>query len=184
MKKLIALSLIFPVAVAAAPGTTTTYFMSEPASLFDIGMFRLQTWANQSERYMGNLYWTGAKTIQQTSEGSIHADYDPDDDMIYVYFSVTDEQATPQQMEDGCREVMRLLRINTSKSIWRMFTHYGQEFNPPNKAMVDGLYEKVELRCFVSDYQSQGRFWATLPIRGDFGGTADMTIGKWRMKNE
>lgn len=186
MRNLVAAILFLPLPILAAPDSTTLHFMNEPASLFDLGMHRLQAFGHRSSDYMTSLYKDGAKTDQKLTYGSgnINASYDPEDDMIYVFFSVADEQATEQQMEKGCREVLRLLRINTSKSIWRMFAHYGQERNNPNEAMVKLLYDKFELRCWVHDYQSNGRFWAALPLQGDFGGTSDMKIGKWKMSND
>ena len=186
MRHLIAAILLLPLPVFAAPDSTTLHFMNEPASLFDLGMYRLQSFGDRSSEYMTSLYKKGAETDHKMTygSGSIHTSYDPEDDMIYVFFSVADEQATEQQMENGCREMLRLLRINTSKSIWRMFAHYGQELDNPDRSMVKLLYDKFELRCWVSDYQSNGRFWATLPLQGDFGGTSDMSIGKWEMSNE
>jgi hypothetical protein len=50
--------------------------------------------------------------------------------------------------------------------------------------MVKWLYDKVELRCWVHDNQSNGRFSAILPLQGDFGETTDMKIGKWKMSND
>lgn len=186
MRNLVAAVLILPLAAFAAPDSTTQHFMNQPANLFDLGMYRLEAFAHGSSEYMTSLYKRGAETDHKMTYGSgnIHARYDPDDDMIYVSFSVADEQATEQQMENGCRETLRLLRINTSKSIWRMFAHYGQERDNPNKALLDLLYEKFELRCWIHDYQSNGRFWASLPLQGDFGGTSDMKIGKWNMSND
>ena len=185
MRKIFAVSVFFPLSILAAPDSTTLFFMNEPASLFDLGMHRLQAFADDSVESMTVQYWDGAESDQKAKyrSGSMHAGYDWADDMIYVYFSVADEQASDQQMEDGRRAVLRLLRINTSKSIWRMFAHYGQERENPSGSMVKGLYEKFELRCWVHDYQSNGRFSATMPLQGDFGGSSDMKIGKWKMSN-
>jgi hypothetical protein len=62
-----------------------------------------------------------------------------------------------------------------------MFAHYGQERENPNGSMVKGLYDKFELRCWIHDNQSNARFQATMPLQGDFGGSSDMKIGKWKM---
>lgn len=186
MRNIVAVIVFLALPILAAPDSTTQYFMNEPASLFDLGMHRLQALGDRSSGDMTLMYREGAKTDQKMTYGSgnINASYDPEDDMIYVYFSVADEQANEQQMENGCREVLRLLRINTSKSIWRMFAHYGQERDNPSEPMVKALYDKLELRCWIHDYKSNGRFWATLPLQGDFGGTSDMKIGKWKMSND
>ena len=138
MRKLLAVIVLLPLPILAAPDSTTQYFMNEPASLFDLGMHRLQAFGHRSSGNMTLLYKDGAKTDQKMTYGSgnIHAGYDPDGDMIYIYFSVADEQANEQQMENGCRDVLGLLRIDTSKSIWRMFAHYGQERDNPSQAMV------------------------------------------------
>ncbi|MGI9238653.1 MAG: hypothetical protein ACR2QZ_14745, partial [Woeseiaceae bacterium] len=134
MRNLVPAILILPLPVFAAPDATTLHFMSQPASLFDLGMYRLEAFSHHSSDYMTSLYRHGAETDQKVTDGSanIHVRYDSDDDMIYVSFSVADEQATERQMERGCREMLRLLRINMSKSIWRMFAHYGQERDNPD----------------------------------------------------
>ena len=185
MRKLVAAVLFLPHFALAAPDSTTQHFMNKPASLFDLGMYRLEAFAHQSSENMTSLYMHGSETDQEKTygTGNLHARYDPEDDMIYVSFSVADEKATEKQMESGCREMLRLLRINTSKSIWRMFAHYGQERDNPDQAEVKSLYDKFELRCSVHDYQSNGRFWAAMPLQGDFGGTSDIKIGKWAMSN-
>jgi len=88
-------------------------------------------------------------------------------------------------MEVGCRDVLRMMRINTSKVVWRLFAHYGAEHNPAIQPMIRELYDQVELRYWITGRStSEGRFWATLPLQGDFGGADDMNIGKWQMKNE
>ena len=186
MRNLVAVVVILPWLALAAPDSTTQHFMNQPASLFDLGMYRLEAFAHHSSEFMASLYKQGAETDQKVTRrsGNIHARYDPADDMIYVSFSIADEQATEQQMESGCREMLRLLRINTSKSIWRMFAHYGQERDNPDQKMVKLLYDKFELRCWVHDHQGNGRFWSTMPLQGDFGGTSDMKIGKWKVSND
>lgn len=186
MRKFLVVTVFLPLSILAAPDSTTLFFMNEPASLFDVGMHRLQAYADDSTESMTAQYWDGAKSDPESKyrSGNMYASYDWADDMIYVYFSIADEQAVEQQMENGCRAVLRLLRINTSKSIWRMFAHYGQERENLNGSMVKGLYDKFELRCWIHDYQSNGRFYATMPLQGDFGGSSDMKIGKWKMSND
>lgn len=184
MRKLAATLVLLPLPAVAAPDSTTQYFMNEPASLFDLGMYRLETFGNRTGSSMTLLYAEGAELDIAHTAGKVTATYDPDADMIYVAFSVADEIANAQKMENGCRAVLRTLRIDVSKSVWRMFSHYGQPRNATSQATLEAFYDKFELRCWVHDKVSDGRFWASVPLEGDFGGTADMKTGKWHTGND
>ena len=57
MKKLLA--LILPLIANAQPGPATRYLVNEPATLFDIGMMRLDTLTTEFEQRVG-LSWGGS----------------------------------------------------------------------------------------------------------------------------
>ena len=176
MKKLIFL-ILFPTLVWAEPGPETHYLMNEPASLFDVGMLRLQHMIGYWEKQMTFNY--KLKSQSDALGGNVNAYYRPEDDKIYVDLIIMDKSATEEQMEAGCRYALRHMRIYVSKSLHELFQHVGYLDPSEPSALSSALVEMFELRCYVSgDDSSKGRFWATQTLRSD-----EMTIGKWPTLN-
>ncbi len=171
MKKLILLFL-FPMIVCAKPGPVTQYLMNEPASLFDIAMIRLQHSMN---------YWEKQSTFnyrlksQPDAFGNVNVQYRAEDDKIYVSFTAMDNSSTVEQMEAGCRFVMRQLRIYISKGLPKLFQHVSYRDPSEPHALGSAVNDMFEFRCYVSgDDSSEGRFWASQTLREE-----EMTIGRW-----
>ena len=176
MKRLILLFL-FPVLVHAAPGPATQYLMNEPASLFDVGMLRLQHLIGYWEKQMTFNY--RLKSQSDPVGGNVNAYYQSENDKIYVVLSTFDESATEQQMEAGCRYALQHIRIYVSKNLHGMFRHIGNNDSLEPAELMSAVTDMFELRCYVSGRSSaDGRFWATQTL-----GANDMTIGKWELMN-
>ena len=182
MKTSIPLFLILAAATAQA-GPTVQSLKDEPATLFDLGMFRLELSFAHSQESIESLYSQHAQANPIASWASVS--YSVRDEMIRVDAGFMDEQSSDEQMEAGCREVLRMWRIGVSKTAWRFFAHYGEEGHPTVQPMGPDLYDRIILRCYVSgNSTADGRFWATMPLRGDLGEDDGFNIGRWRMDNE
>ena len=106
MKKFAAILLfLLPLLANAEPGPVTQYLINEPASLLDIGMVRLDTLTTEFEKRVG-LHWT-VDGEMQFFRAEVNSRYEPDDDRIYVSFSIANSEATDAQMKEGCEMAMR-----------------------------------------------------------------------------
>jgi hypothetical protein len=182
MKPLFAMSMLL-LAGTTISSPATEYFRDEPVSLFDLGMLRLELSLLESQDHFSSYYEEHAQADRVT--GWFSASYSQRDDMIRIAASFMDEQSSDAQMAEGCRSVLAAMRIMTSKFAWRAFAHYGDERNPELGPMIGDLYERIQLRCYVSgNDSSSGRFWATMPVTGAIGSADGFEIGKWRMDNE
>ena len=176
MKKIIAI-LLLPALANASPGPVSRYLMYEPASLFDVGMMRLQSLTSWAESQVG-FAWTLHGKLKPVGKG-INASYSYEDDRIYVVIYAMDEAATEVQMQEGCQKALQQLRIVVIKSLPQLFHHDG--FDSPTEPInfFHTLFNMFELRCYVSGHDSSaGRFWATQSL-----GAEEMTIGKWETSN-
>lgn len=174
--RLLVTALIFPALAAAAPGPLTARLMSEPASLFDVGMLRLELLTADFQRRVG-VHWTGADGNPEFFRPAIHAEYDPDQDRIHVSFLVMNSEATPEQMEEGCRHATDQMTYWLGKSLPALFSHVGDRAQW--QEMHGTFREMVILRCYVSSGvdTSIGRFWASRAL-----GESELTIGPWVTK--
>ena len=69
MRILVAAVLILPLLARAAPDSITQHFMNQPASLFDLGMYRLEAFAHDSSEHMTTQYKQGAETDHKMTYG-------------------------------------------------------------------------------------------------------------------
>lgn len=179
MKRFLVLMLLPGLAIAE-PGLVTRHFKDQPATLFDLGMLRLELWASQSEETIAAQFRD--QTASEPRATYVHAEYDAAEDVIRVSTRVVDTHANDAEMAAGCRAVMRVMRINVSKTLWRVFAHYGDELAPGTEPMVERLYDQVELQCRVSGPGTdERRFLATMPLHGEpgtFGSADDMVISE------
>jgi hypothetical protein len=176
MKKMIAI-LLLPALAYAGPGPVTRYLMYEPASLFDVGMIRLQSLTRWAESNVG-FAWTLHGKLKPVGKG-INAHYSFEDDRIYIVIYAMDEAATEVQMQEGCQKALQQLRIVVVKSLPQLFQHNG--FDSPTELtnLFHSLVNMFELRCYVSGHDSSvGRFWATQSLDAE-----EMTIGAWEKSN-
>ena len=176
MKKLCVLFL-FPFIVEADPGAATRYLVSEPATMLDIGMIRLDDLTDEFERRVG-LGWTeGDQRRWFTAE--VGSRFYPDSDTIVVSFSVMNSEPNEQQMAEGCREAMGQMNIWLMKSLPGLFQHAGHELAPLPDGVYESLVDMFVIRCYFSSSRdtSEGRFWAYRKL-GNLG-ERSMTIGKW-----
>ena len=171
------LALLFPLVALADPSPTTKYLFSQPATLFDIGMVRLDDLTDEFENRVG-LHWTNGEEMK-LFKAEVNSYYEPDDDTIYVVFSVANSDANEEQMAEGCENATNQMRIWLRKTLPRMFEHVGSEMeNRPNDFNSE-LSEMIEIRCYFSSRSSaEGRFWAYRKLDDK-----EMTIGKWKMRN-
>lgn len=182
MKTSIALFLLLAAATTQASPTVQS-LKDEPATLFDLGMLRLELSIAHSQELVESLYSRHAQADPIASWASVS--YSVRDDMIRVGAGFMDERSSEEQMEAGCREMLRMWRINVSKTVWRFFAHYGEEHGSPAPPSGPDIYDRIILRCYVSgNSTADGRFWATMPLRGDLGKDDGFSIGRWRMDNE
>jgi len=180
MKKIIAI-LLMPLIVGAEPGPVTQYLINEPATLLDIGMMRLESLATEFEKRVG-LHWTDNSEMKFFG-ASIHPEYEPEDDKIYVYFSVMNSEPTDAQMAEGCENAMMQMNIWLLKSMHVLFAHTGYDDPLRPADFYKGAKEMFELRCYFSSSRdtSQGRFWASRSL-GNLG-DRELKIGKWKMRD-
>ena len=180
MKKLLVL-LLLPIGANAAPGAVTQQLMNEPASLFDIGMLRLNLLAEDFGHRVG-LSWTNGESRKMVQPARVSARYDPDDDMIYVGIMLMDSEPNEQQMAEWCREGIRQMGYWLNKELPRIFMHTDYDFTEPDD-IRSPLVDMFEIRCYVTSSIStaEGRFWAYRKLSTPHD--EDMTIGRWKLRN-
>jgi hypothetical protein len=178
MKHLIAL-LLLPVLANAEPGPSTQFLMTQPATLFDVGMVRLGMLTTEFEKRVG-LSWTTSAGRTELFRAQVNADYDRKDDRIYVSFLVMNTEATYAQMEEGCGNAMGQMGIWLGKSLPDLFLHSGRDNSSEEIAFSEALRKMFVMRCYVSSgvSSSEGRFWASQSLTD-----RTMTIGRWDVKN-
>jgi hypothetical protein len=178
MKTLLAL-LLFPLVANAEPGPTSQFLMREPATLLDIGMARLSSLTTAFEQRVG-LSWTADGGRSESFRADINADYEAEDDRIYVSFLIMDSEATKPQMKEGCGMAMNQMAIWLTKSLPGLFAHVGDDRSADAAKPFSALQEMFVLRCYVSSARdtSEGRFWASRSLKDPA-----MTIGPWDVRN-
>jgi hypothetical protein len=174
MRLLIALSLL-PLLAQAEASPTTQYLMSEPATLFDVGMARLDHLTSEFERRVG-LSWTSAGGKAAVFRADVNGYYDAGDDRIYVSFLVMDSAATEPQMKEGCGMAMNQMAIWLRKSLPGLFLHVRDERSIEAARRFEGIADLFVLRCYVSSGEdsSVGRFWASRTLEDPA-----LEIGPW-----
>lgn len=174
MKKLLAL-LLLPLAANAQPGPTAQYLMNEPATLFDIGMMRLDALTAAFEERVG-LSWTAGDGQREFFKAAVNANYAVRDDKIYVSFLVMNSDATAKQMEEGCRVATEQMSIWLSKSLPALFMHAGGSGPADANQVSERLRDMFVLRCYVSSKHdtAEGRFWASKKLMD-----TELTVGRW-----
>jgi len=172
MRISIVLLLLLPLYSFAEPNAAARYLMSEPATLFDLSMLRLQMLTDYRELQMVLNYEHDSKSGRVY--GNVNAYYERNADKIYVVLSVTDEAASEAQMEAGCRHALEHIGIYVGKSTGEMFSHAGAAESSVSRELVSQFREMFEFRCYVSGRDfSEGRFWAHQSL------TSEMKIGRW-----
>lgn len=171
--RLLAATLMFPALASATPGAVVRSLMSEPATLLDIGMVRLEILTTEFEKRVG-LHWTMEEGEMEFFQAEVNSWYEPDDDRIYVSFLVMNSEATSAQMEEGCGNAMRQMGYWLNKSLPEFFSHVGDQAEW--QELHEAFQELVVLRCYVSSERttSVGRFWASRAL-----GDPELTVGRW-----
>lgn len=148
MNKLLALFILVPIAAAADHRPEFQSLIDEPADMLDIAMLRLQDFIIWTEPFMEGEYHIAAETEKQLHI-DINAQYRADDGVIHVSASLMDLQSTREQMENGCRRVLTMLRINISKGLHRLFSHVDGSFRPTANGEPADMHGMIELSCHV-----------------------------------
>lgn len=177
MKKLIAI-LLFPMAVNAEPGAVTQYLITEPATLLDVGMVRLDSLTNAFQERVG-LHWSKNGELE-AFRADVNSYYEPDDDRFYVSFLIMNNDATYAQMAEGCKMAMDQMGIWLMKSLPGLFLHVAHDNSSRPRDLGKAFQEMFVLRCYVSSARdtSEGRFWASRSLMD-----RAMTVGRWDVTN-
>ena len=176
MKKFFMLCLLPLGTVCAEPGDLTQYLMREPATLFDIGMVRLETLATEFENHVAIPNPATGEPFQAV----VSSEYDSAEDRIYVGFMIMNSEATDSQLEEACGASFRQMGIWLTKSLTSLFSHVGPIVPSTPENLLDGLSKMVVMTCYVSSgtNTAEGRFWASLSHQ-DFLQGRPMRIGRW-----
>ena len=174
MKKLLAV-LFFPLFAHAQPGPAIEYLTHEPATLFDVGMMRLDALTAQFQQRVG-LSWLGNDGRREFFKAEVNSEYDSSHNKIYVSFLVMNSDANNAQMEEGCRVATEQMSFWLGKSLPALFAHVAAHGTTDANRLVVGLQDIVELRCYVSSQHStgEGRFWASRTLKDNA-----LKIGRW-----
>ncbi|MDJ0711539.1 MAG: hypothetical protein QNJ14_14200 [Woeseiaceae bacterium] len=172
------LAVLFPLVALADPSPTTRYLFNEPATLFDIGMVRLEDLTDEFENRVG-LHWTDGDEMKWF-EAEVNSYYGPDEDTVVVGFSVANSDANEEQMAEGCENAINQMQIWLRKSLPRLFEHVGREMEDRPDSFNSDLTNMFEIRCYFSSARSsaEGRYWAYRRLSDD-----ETTVGKWKMRN-
>lgn len=174
MKKFLALFL-FPLIANAQPGPATQYLMSEPTTLFDIGLLRLAALTAQFQQRVG-LSWVASDGRREFFKAEVNSNYEAEEDKLYVSFLVMNSEATDAQMEDGCRNALGQMSVWLYKSLPLLFMHAAGGDSADANRLLGPLQDMFVLRCYVSSKHStaEGRFWASKTLKAN-----ELTIGRW-----
>jgi len=132
MKKLIALLLLVSVLASADPGEATRAFMSRPASLFDMGMLKLNLHVDQkAEQFLSTSY---AEKVAGYGDFRVwgKAAYRPESDRITVTVQLL---SYTQGVETGrrlCDEALWWMRGQTRSPFSQFFLGIRGNPNPEN----------------------------------------------------
>ena len=179
MKRL-ALLFLLPLAASAEPGPITQYLMQEPATLFDVGMLRLERLTSEFRNRVA-MNWSTRPDTGEPRRADVNVSYDEDDDRIYVGFLVMNSSASETEMEEICGSAFRNMGIWLGKSSTSLFSHAGRS---DDAGAPDGfstaLTEMIVMRCYISSStnSAEGRFWASQSLQ-DFIRQRPMQIGQW-----
>ena len=167
--------LLFPFLANAEVSSISKELMNEPATLFDVGMIRLDSLTREFGRRVG-VYWTTASGTQEAFRADINSNYDAKDDKIHVSFFAMDSVATDAQMKEGCEEAMEQVSIWIWKSLPSLFLHEGFDNTVEAAERYKAIADLFELSCYISaaNDSSIGRFWARRTLRDP-----ELKIGPW-----
>lgn len=164
--------LVAPQAAHSAPGEVTGWMMNDPATVFDVGMLRLEVWLDE----VGEGLNTGFDFNYMTS---VHYDYE--DDEIVMTANVYMDPYFRDLGEYGCVNFMQRVRSlafvnpstggyargNTSSNIAPFFGHSGLERLNAPKGWRQELDKRLRLRCLLLSEQEDLKLKAHLLMTGD-----------------
>ena len=168
MKKFILLLISLPIAAFAEPSALTRQLMQEPASLFDVGMLRLEYSMGYREKQIIANY-NRASSLQAESQpnrrkssGNVNVAFDPAADKIYIHLSIGDALSTQAQMRAGCKSALRDIMIVVTKAGPSFFEHEKAEESSTAPERYFAILDFFEMRCYVRGQSSSDvRFRAT-----------------------
>ena len=171
--------LLLPVCVNAEPSSFTQSLMNESANMLDIGMERLRALTTRAENQKFGMNWR-VNGKYGTFNASINSNYYPDDDKIYVSFSVSQSGLSEPQMASGCKIMMAYMRTWVIKSSVSLFGHIGEVYTNTTEARHKALLELIEFKCTFSSKKSSSEtlFRASWPLAD-----AEMTIDPLKLTN-
>ncbi len=160
LKLLIILSI--PMLVGAETNSVVDRLMKEKASLFDLGMHRLETYNHYWEEQIASYYryGSGSKNVA----GNINEYYSDEEGIIHVSFSVSDLLASEAKMRAGCQAALGHVRVYIAKSLHVMFSHAGQVSGSRDVSELRSLFK---LSCTVFGNSTENvRFNGEMNLNG------------------
>lgn len=145
MRSVFALLLLCPLLALADQGAATRYLMTEPASLMDIGLLRLdQSLEEMSDRF-GQWYETdtGVEGVSVSTE----AEYLLEDDRIRIHVLISVEST--QRGESGCRDLIRPMKGHVARLESRAFRHDGYDGRNRPKNLENEILNRTQILCHV-----------------------------------
>ncbi len=155
MRFLLAALVIFSAhGAAASTGSHVKELMNQPASLFDIGMQRLPSNADQ----FGRFYRSASN--DENASLSLNWQFQKESNQIIGSMNIFDKNSDEKAMRAGCEYVLNQMRIWVSKSLPKAFMHQGWDWDDSTdktKALDKELRSMFVFSCRVIDH-SQSRF--------------------------
>lgn len=145
-----ALLLLLPAFASAGPSKEIQWLMTEPASLFEIGMLRANAWMSHSLEYHRKLLHD---FVDKDAHITLAVSwYDVDDDLIVFEYRVS----SFKKERSACEILMEKGRVYPA-DVTKWFSHTGYQSSRRPKGIDEKLAEHVEMRCYGSDLSVRRR---------------------------
>ena len=159
----VCLASLLPPSVFAEDGDLVDKLKEEPASLFDLGMLRLEhlntVWESQIS------YYYSRSSELKNAKGNINEYFDAQDKSILVSFSLRDVVSDTQQVKAGCQAALGHMSVYLVKSLHVLFSHAGQVSSPEE---ISALRDLFRLECTVYGNSTEiVRFRGKLHLNGE-----------------
>ena len=155
--------LFMPMLVGAGTSTVIEGLMKEKASLFDLGMQRLEPYNHYWEEQIAFYYRYGSGSKKKG--GNINEFYSAEEGRIHVSFSVSDMLANEAKMQAGCQAALGHISVYVVKSLHVMFSHAGQVSDSKDVSEFRNLFK---LSCTVYGNSTENvRFMGEMNLNGE-----------------
>ena len=155
MKNLVMTLLLLPFVASAKPGPVSRYLIDEPASMMDMGIWRMgQTLA--ADRLSVGREFEQAAGFELASL-VVAARYDFDNDFVVVPITAIAKSESPLKvtyggLETGCTETIKYIASRIGhEHLYKFFTHSGYNFGSQPESMGETLAARTKFQCNASD---------------------------------